>query len=167
MKATAWKAFMPITTSLKADQPPDADVRWLASRGIDVEALSVLRCLRRHVLAIAKTPPYPLPFHFLIHGRAEGVPCPVDDTRAFVDLTLYYPHPDNPKSRLEERGWCWVKSRRDKHISRDIMLLNAQSALYMNLIDIADRAEMSDLDMLKFIRQHLHYFANMAQMVIQ
>ena len=164
MRARAWKAFLPISPALKSDEAPDADAAWLLARGIEPEALSLLTCLRCELLPRVRGLGRKLAgFHFLVHSRAEGVPCPPEDSRAFIDLSLYFKEPTDPREKFDR--WCWVAPRQgDDKIDGAIALLNAQSALHVRLVE--SYAGARPLDALMQIRQSLHYFANMSQMRI-
>ena len=162
-KARAWKAFLPIPSLLKTDEAPGIDLLWLASRGIEGEALSVLRCVRYVIQPLVTGWSDLADFHFLVHTRAEGVPAPPEDSRAFIDLSLYFKRAVDPRAAL--RDFAWVAPRADEKVTPAIAMLNTQSKMYLELVESG--RELSDVDCLKNVCQHLHYWANMSQTRIQ
>lgn len=171
MKAKIWKAFLPIGASLKAAEAPAADAAWLMSRGIESEALSVLRLIRTEVLPlIRRLEQGGLDrFSLLVHDRTSGVPTVAEDFAPYIDLTLHF---KNATCCLLD-DWCFVKPAErptaiagiDGSVFLAEQLICEQSAWYLRVIESYTK-NTSDIMLLGQIRQFLHYFANMAQMKI-
>ncbi len=166
VSATAWKAYLPIGRALRQDAPPEADPAWLASRGIALEALAVLRAVRTGVLPLVRTLQADRglqSFHFLVHDRTSGVPTTPEDTTSYIDLSLWFSRAVDAREWLP-RPWCFVAPRGRERAGSARALLDAQSAWYLSLVEHHRR--LGDLDLLRQIRQSLHYFANMTQMQV-
>lgn len=168
MKTSIWNAFLPIRAISKGDDPPDADVTWLMSRGIEGEALSVLRHLRKDVLPIVRkleTNKSLLSYSFLVHDRTSGVPCPAEDHSAYIHLRLVLKNKLSAKRFLSNK-WVYVSLVTTTEKERFVHeVLDRQAAWYLSLIERGEK--LSDIDLLRDIRQFLHYFSNMSQMRIQ
>lgn len=157
---TVWNAFMPI--ELRARAPV---------------ALAVLHLVRRHVLPlISKCPVYIKSYSFLVHDRSSGVPCLKSDKRAYLHLRFVLgvrhvrgrrlPHNLCTVRALLPKPWTIIRRVRPSFEERRTHLdLDVQARWYLDLI--ARHAVLDDKALLNKIGQHLHYFANMAQMQVQ
>lgn len=170
---TYWNAFLPIGEAIKSDEP-GLDPAWAAAMGVDKDALLVLRRVRRDVLPLVRSwqkRGLLKAFSFLVHDRASGVPCPSEDAGAYIhgrfELTGKRAQVKEVASWPESaRQWVYVSRVDPSEEERRVQaILSAQSAWYMNLVE--DAAEMSDVDLLRHVGQHLHFFANMAQMAVR
>jgi hypothetical protein len=183
-KSKQWSVCLPIGGALKAAEAPDADLTWLATRGIEGEALNVLRLLRRQVLPHVRWLERQqglVSYHFLVHDRTSGVPCPPEDTTAYIQLRCWFKRPVDG-TRLFSAPWCYLRALDEKpemakiagvdeeQISGGVRaawdFLNAQSAWYLRLIGDFDE-KVGDAVVLQHVRQFLHFLANMSQMRIQ
>lgn len=175
---TYWNAFLPIGSALKSDEP-GLDPAWAAAMGVDPEALSVLRLVRREVLPLMRDLEKPAgtlrSFSFLVHDRASGVPCPPEDSSPYIHLRLEFydldVKPSRPwrladvRRRLPE-PWVYVaRVKPSKEEIRVQEVLAEQSAWYLRLVERF--AAMTDLELLRHVGQTLHYYANMAQMMVR
>lgn len=189
-KAKIWNAYLPIGGSVKTLEPPGAAAAWCMARGIDGDAPAVLRVVRHDVLPLIRTLERKtdlLGFSLLVHDRTSGVPCPAEDTTVYVHLRLQFLTTQclqrtlkrlvllpKPRSRAEAKMFaaasetaqrlCYLtpvvkESVEDKVVH---IALDAQAAWYLRFIQ--HRVTLTDAELLGAIRQHLHYFANMAQM---
>lgn len=162
MKSVVYNAFLPIRTNLRGDATPDADVGRLEARGIDPEALSVLRHVRDDVLSLVRRLKHLKSFSFLVHDRTSGVPTSAEDASAYVHLRLVFVKDVDAKKLLGDR-WAWVsRVEETKEEAQAHEILNPQSAWYLDLVD--RYKHLADFDLLMKVRQHFHFFANMAQM---
>ena len=182
-KSKQWTACLPIGASLKSAEVPEADLAWLATRGIEGEALSVLRLLRRQVLPLVRKLEKKrglVGYHFLVHDRTSGVPCPPEDSAAYIQMRLWFKRGVDGE-KIFAAPWCYAyaidevpaaqiagdgERAIDGGAEASWWILNEQAAWYLALIE-SFYADVDDIVVLKHVRQFLHYFANMAQMRIQ
>ena len=164
---THWNAFLRVGDALKSNEP-GLDPAWAAAMGVDKDALAVLRRVRRDVLPLVRDlerRKILRTFSFLVHDRTSGVPCPAEDTSAYVHLRLVTSGRADVR-RLLPSAWVYVSSvRPTAEEERAQRILCEQSAWYLRLVEGA--SEMSDVDLLRHVGQTLHHFANMAQMMVR
>jgi hypothetical protein len=175
-----WETFLPIATWHTADLAPAADTAWLLSKGCEAESPALLVQLRDEVLpTVRKLGRYIEWFSFLVHDRASGVPTTEDDKRCYIHLRLKLRKfqrreiiPSIP--RFLSDPWQFT---RKVDLSREIAgvdpkvldvdrawaELGEQSAWLLNFIEACD-AHADGLQLVRIVRQHLHFFANMTQM---
>lgn len=175
---TTWNAFLPIGSSLKSDDLPEADVTALQVRGIELDALRVLRCIRQDVLPLVRDLQKKgllKSFSFLVHDRTSGVPTSPEDREAYIHLRLVFltsvfrtisgrVRKTSPRELLPEK---WILLQRvdvSPAEAKAHQVIDPQSAWYLDLVE--SLGPRSDFEALLQVRQHLHYFANMAQMRI-
>ena len=177
-KSQHWNAFLPIGGTLTSNEL-GLDPRWAAAMGVDQNALAVLRVIRRVVLPIVRDLERRgvlRAFSFLIHDRASGVPCPPEDSRAYVHLrVMCYPSISGKRLRLGAadenvrgalKGWSYVsKVQPTKEELKVQEVLYAQSAWYLRFLE--ERANVPDAVLLQDVAQALHHFANMSQMMVR
>ncbi len=176
-----WEACLPIGATLKQDEAPDADIAWLMSRGIEGEALSVLRLVRRDVLPLVRSlrrRRLLREFSFLVHDRTSGVPTSAEDATAYIHMRVWLSK-NTGGAEVFPKKWCFTrpakeieeiagidrKSLRRGDIRPAWRLINEQSEWLLRVVDSC-RPQSSDIDVLRQVRQFLHYFANMSQMRI-
>ncbi len=173
---THWNAFLPIG---RFPDEPGLDPSWAVAMGIDKDALTVLRCVRRDVLPLVRDLANPAgtlrSFSFLVHDHASGVPCPPEDTTAYIHLRLELYDKDVKPSRswsvrdVQDRlpkSWVYLtKVRLTKEERRVQEVLGEQSAWYLRFIE--NCAKMTDVELLQHIGGTLHFFSNMAQMMVR
>ena len=167
-----WNAYLPIGSAKVStvDKVEEVTGEWLAARGCTESALAVLRAIRYEVLPlVARWPAGLTSYSILVHDRMSGVPCSPEDSRAFIHLRLTFKGKERV-SRLQkifrDTSWCFFTPVFPTEAEDKVhLMLDAQSAWYVGLMD-ANR-KLGDLELLQLIRQHLHYFANMAQMRVQ
>lgn len=173
---THWNAFLPIG---RFPDEPGLDPSWSAAMGVDKDALAVLRRVRRDVLPLVRDLAKPAgtlrSFSFLVHDRASGVPCPPEDPTAYIHLRLEMydkdAKPSRPwkvkelRARLPESWVYLTKVKPTKEELRVQEVLADQSAWYLGFLE--KNASMSDVQLLQHVGQHLHYFANMAQLTVR
>lgn len=169
------ETFLRIERSLLSDVAPEADADWLRSRGIEPEALDVVRLVRAHVVPLVAKFNL-LRYVLLIHGSLNGVPTSVDDPHAYLHLRIIVPS-DVACGTVKKKIMApWTMTRISTlssdmagvdtvrlPIDRAWQLLADQSRWFVESIASHD-ASVSDFQVLKHLRQFLHFFANMAQM---
>lgn len=173
-----WNAYLPIGSASvsTADKVEEVTSDWLAARGCTESALRVLRALRTEVLPVVRSltrksflsAKEPAQFSILVHDRSSGVPCPPEDHRAYLHLRLAFESKvtDKHVRGLLSKNWCYLTPVKPSTAELKVHeSLDQQCAWYMSLLVANEK--LSDLELLQLIRQHLHYFANMAQMRIQ
>lgn len=173
---TSWNAFLPIGKYSDETQP---DPAWCAAMGVDPMALTVLRQVRRDVLPLIRDLERPAgtlrEYSFLVHDRSSGVPCPPEDPRAFIHLRLEFFDKDvkpsrgwklaEVRARLPE-SWVYLTKVKTTKTEEIVQLgLYTQAKWYLGMIEQA--GHLSDLDLLRHVGQQLHYYANMAQMMVR
>lgn len=172
MKITYWNAYLPLSLTLKGDEP-GLDPSWAQPRGVDLDALSTLRLVRRKVIpAVTSLSDRGrlISYSMLVHDRSSGVPCPPEDTSPYIHLRLAIcgairGSEKRPLGNLLPHGWVYVTEVKPSDAELEAQeMLHTQTDLYFKLIESGER--MSDLDLLLHVRKHLHYFANMAQMMV-
>ena len=162
-----WNAFLPIGKARAADEP-GLDPMWAASMGIDIDALQVLRRVRRVAIPTVRKLERGgllVGFSLLIHDRASGVPCPPEDDSAYVHLQLAFRGKFDVRRALPAE---WVYIRQVDLNEQEVAVQEAiaqQSAWYLQLVEAG--ADLSDVDLLRHVGQTLHFYANMAQMMVR
>jgi len=175
-----WETFLPIATWHTADLAPAADTAWLLSKGCEATSPALLVQLRDEVLpTVRRLAPYIEWFSFLVHDRASGVPTTEDDKRCYIHLRLklrtFRQHEVIPAiSRFLSDPW---KFTRKVDLSREIAgvdpkvldvdrawaELGKQSEWLLNFIEACDE-NADGLQLVRLVRQFLHFWANMTQM---
>jgi len=177
-----WETFLPIEpyASSKKDAAPACDLAWMMAKGIEAESPALLVQLRDEVLPLVKRlSPYLEWYSFLVHDYASGVPTTADDKRCFIHLRFkmrkfrrreVVPHVPFMMSK------SWVLTRQVE-LSRSIAgvdpkvldvdrawaELGKQSEWFLNFIECMDK-RADGYQLVRHVRQYLHFFANMAQM---
>lgn len=153
---TVWNAFMPIT--LRAKVPA---------------ALAVLRLVRKRVLPLVRRLERRgilFSYSFLVHDRASGVPCLKSDKRAYLHLRLILSSAGVRRDAIIVRkalpkAWTILRHVKPTPEEKRVhFVLDAQARWYLRLVEWS--ADLSDEALLQCIGQHLHYFANMAQVSV-
>lgn len=177
-----WETFLPVADPSKLDLAPAADAAWLMSKGCEPEAPALLVQLRDQVLPLVRKLESPYSylewFSFLVHDHASGVPTTADDKRCYIHLRLKLRKfkrreviPSMP--RLLSDPW---QMTRKVDLSREIAgvdskvldvdeawsQLGKQSAWLLSFIEAQD-PKADGLQLVRHVRQFLHYWANMAQ----
>ena len=177
-----WETFLPLApaASLKDAVAPVCDATWLMAKGIEAESPALLLQLRDEVLPLVKLlGSYVEWYSFLVHNHASGVPTAADDTRAYIHLRIKLRKSHRreivPSMRLIlSAPW---KFTRQVELSRAIAGVDArvidvdraweelgkQSAWLLEFIDACDK-NADGYQLVRHVRQFLHYFANMTQM---
>jgi hypothetical protein len=174
-KSRVWNAFLPIGSAATVDEVEPVTADWLAARGCTEGALRVLRAIRQDVVPLVRSlqsgqrrRQMLSSFSFLVHDRTSGVPCPAEDPHSYIHLRLNYA---NVITETKLRGqlpskWCYLTPVDPTDTERRVhRMLDAQCEWFARFVDYDPR--LSDIELLQAIRQHLHYFANMAQMRVQ
>ena len=160
-----WNAFLPIAASLRGDDPPVIDRAWLMAQGIEGDAPAVLRTLRQRVLPLLRDLERKAvlrSYSFLVHDRTSGVPCPPEDPSPYIHLRLVL-NPVADARKLLPKEWVFVRRvKADKDEERAHNLIDRQAALYREIVEAAPGD--NEVDVLRYVGQHLHFFANMSQM---
>jgi hypothetical protein len=166
------ETFLRIESQLLSDAAPEADAGWLQSRGIEPESLEVVRLVRRYVVPLVQ--PMGLRYVLLIHGAQSGVPTSTDDPHAYLHLRIFVtPHASKIAKRIKA-PWTMTRTTALSNdmagVSTDALpavaawhRLSEQSRWFVDFIAAHDDS-VSDLQVVKHLRQFLHFFANMAQM---
>lgn len=171
------ETFLRIEPSLLTDAAPEADTGWLQQRGIEPEAFTVLRLVRSYVAPLVMD--VRLDAHsyaFLVHGSQSGVPTSADDPHAYLHLRLFDILPGATRRVRAKVKSPWTMTRISE-LSSDMAGVNTttlpiseawnvlfnQSRWFVEFVARHD-ASVSDFQVLKHLRQFLHFFANMAQM---
>ncbi len=177
-----WETFLPIVAyePSKKDAAPACDMAWMMAKGIEAESPALLVQLRDEVLSLVKRlAPYIEWYSFLVHDYASGVPTTLDDKRCFIHLRFKM-----RKFRRREvipyvpfmMEKCWLMTR-EVELSRSIAGVDAsvldvdrawaelgkQSAWFLSFIECLDK-NADGYQLVRHVRQYLHFFANMAQM---
>ena len=180
--SVVWKAYLPVGPLCA--RVSRTDVAFFAARGVDREhlvgALVVLHLIRRGVLPLLRgleeSPGGLASFSFLVHDRSSGVPAPEGDDSPYLDLTLMFRQEVGreafsrdlrfvrPMEEITEVAGVDIERMRGG-AGRFQAVLSAQSAWYRMLLESYEE-EMTDVDLLKQVGQHFHYFANMSQLTV-
>jgi len=176
-----WETFLPIEpyAPSKKDAAPACDLAWMMAKGIEAESPALLVQLRDEVLPLVKRlSPYLEWFSFLVHDRASGVPTTEDDKRCYIHLRCklrkFRRREVVPHMRLLGEPWLMT---RQVELSRSIAgvdpkvldvdrawaELGKQSEWFLNFIECMDK-KADGYQLVRHVRQFLHFFANMAQM---
>jgi hypothetical protein len=175
-----WETFLPIATWHTADLAPAADTAWLLSKGCEAASPALLVQLRDEVLpTVRRLAPYIEWFSFLVHDRASGVPTTEDDKRCYIHLRLklrtFRRREVIPAiSRFLSDPWQFT---RKVDLSREIAgvdpkvldvdrawaELGKQSEWLLNFIEACDE-NADGLQLVRLVRQFLHFAANQTQM---
>lgn len=182
MKASRWKAYLPITTKVKVSR---ADIEWFAARGVSKDrlagALAVMRHVRRDVLTLRylnlpRPDDYILRLSFLVHDRDNGVPAPRNDHRIYLDITIEFYNPIDAREVIPKR---YLYVRPDHNKDSNTEFFKQQSSWYLKLVESQclngydldilklKAVEGPDAEILKIVGQHLHLFANMSQLEVK
>jgi hypothetical protein len=172
MTTTAWETFLRIDRQATSDNPPVADAEWLRSKAIEPGAPIVLGHLRRDVLPFVReleregTLEW---YSFLVHGYRSGVPTTPEDASSYVHLRFR----SSGAQHLTPPGWLWTRNCELGEIAglsaidtaQAWRLIGEQSKLFLDFL-AQYGPEVDDLVVLKELRQFMHFFANMSQMVV-
>lgn len=176
---TYWNAFLPVG---RFSDESGLDPSWAAAMGVDKDALSVLRVVRCKVLPLVRDLEHRCvlrAFSFLVHDHVSGVPCPLEDPRAYVHLRLECYHPVSGdrqcswkpgmkkfSARDALKEWVYVSQVKPSKVELKAQeTLSEQSAWYLRLVESA--GDVPDVELLQRVGQALHFYANMAQMVVR
>lgn len=176
MKASReWSTFFRIPLPNTTDQALALDPGWCDAKGVYSGSAVVLRLLKGKVAPLLHNLRNSglKSFHFLIHDRQSGVPTTEDDKAAFIHLRLFFKravHLDltvlgfemtAPSGKMTEIGGLDL-SMVSGGVRRAVDLINMQSAWVINVL--TNHNWKDDGEMVRQMRQFLHYFANMTQM---
>lgn len=175
-----WETFLLISPGT-TDEAPAADPAYLIAKGMEPEAPQVLRLLRQHVIpAIELLKTEKLNWYsFLVHNRDSGVPTTEDDKNCYIHLRVRFE--DKIDLRLP-LPFCMTRpielGREVAGVDRKLLaaqpfdpidlvwdLIGEQSQFLVRVVGL-HRDGIDDFELLKQIRQFLHYFSNMTQMRI-
>lgn len=180
------ETFLPLASVNASDLAPDADAAWLMSKGIDPAAPALVRQLRDEVLPLIRRLEKNQGlewYSFLVHAYPL-VPTLAADTRAFIHLRLSF------KSKKQAHGclgkyysieplpveWRFTQAIKmpteiagvdpkvlwNGGIHDAWRIIGEQSAWLLSFIDRHKKTE-DVLQLVKHMRQFLHFFANAVQ----
>ncbi len=179
LAARDWSTFLRIPEPGTSDLAPALDPGWCAASGVNPGAEVVLRLLRDEVSPLL----YELllnrglsRYHFLVHDRLSGVPTTEKDHSAYIHLRLWFRDPivlelsAFPKFEMTRS----VTGETSAIAGIDLALLTSKSvAIAVEIIElqsqwvirlISEHTWKDDAEMVRQVRQFLHYFGNMLQM---
>ena len=177
MRSKDWSTFLPIPEDKTSDQANALDPGWLEARGVYGGSPTVLRLLRDEVLPLIRYLERERglsSFHFLVHDRMSGVPTDEKDKGSYVHLRLLFkksiglhlekfPHFVMTHAIMDPRPTAGgVDGGLLKNAEMAWRLIDMQSAWVLAFIEAHQWKD--DGDIVRQMRQYLHYFANMTQM---
>ena len=189
-KAAIWKAYLPVgKPKIRVSQE---DLDFFAQRGVNAEqlagALAVLGKVRKHVVPLLmrlrtlsisfaakgrSSCPFSR-FSLFVHDRESSVPTRYPG--AYLDITLYFRHATDARPFLPST-WKYVRPAPPPEeiagIDRQAIggiagaerLICAGSALYLEIV--CSYPDLSEVDLLKQVGQHLHLLANVSQLAVR
>lgn len=178
----SWETFIRIESPSVLDQAPAGDPTYLALRGVEEEAPVLLRQLRQmaiHLQDLRRLGAIGW-YCFLVHAY-DIVPTTPDDRSHYIHLRFSVPEtPHREEDVPAMLPPTWLMTRK-KDLSQEIAGVDTKHLLGQSLgawLHLGFQSEWlltflvdhppdtEPLQLVRHVRQFLHFFANMAQMKV-